>query len=734
MYDRGMRKADLFFSLFLLAGAVLLYALSLGSGFVFDDEFVIVGDPALRSPEQIPGYFLRPSFSYYRPLRSLSYHLDYRFWGLNPLGYHLTSILLHGLCALSLFLVLKVRQIAFPVRAAAGLIFLLHPIATEPVIYLSSRAELLGTLFSLLFLLAGIRFVRLGRSGNAILALACLAAALLSKESFLVLPLLWLVVVASPESSPAGQRQQGITIAAFLFAGVFFGFRFFLLPASGGAGRFSLLLTYPQILLKAPAVLLSYLRLLLFPVHLSPHHPLASAPLPSPPALAFQLAMLAGLAILLGLLWKRGRRFRPGVLWLAIALLPVSNIYPLNRIIAEKYLYFALPGFAWMMGELFLGPGRKGKKIRMVLLGAAMVGFIVLTLNRQPDWRDNYTLWRTTASRSSPDPLILFNLGTARVRAGEVAGGLADLEAAEKMLPGQPIIREKIADVMGILGNHQEAFEIYQELLERFPDSPSLLLKAGFTYDARDYPRLAQRYYDEAIARAGEAGAERKIRLQAVYRELSTLKEAQGEYGQAAEMLETALALFPADPTGEAKLAALYRRDGQEEKAEALLGSTTAGAPSSPDGLFTRGQQLEQAGRFQEAMQLYYRTLKKDPGFAPAYFSLGGLLADRQEYEAAERFIAAGLKLQGDDFRHHTNLGTVRQFQGKYREAAAAYRRSLELEESYIAHYNLGFLYLNRLFDPAAALPHLEAAHRLASEPEQKQNLSAALDRIPPGQ
>lgn len=730
MYDRGMRKADLFFSLFLLVGAVLLYALSLGSGFVFDDEFVIVGDPALRSPGQIPGYFLRPSFSYYRPLRSLSYHLDYRFWGLNPLGYHLTSILLHGLCAVSLFLFLKARRIAFPARAAAGLIFLLHPIATEPVIYLSSRAELLGTLFSLLFFLAGIRFVRLGRSGNAILALACLAAAVLSKESFLVLPLLWLVVAAGEEAPPAGHRRRGITIAAFLLAGAFFCFRFFLLPAPAGAGRFSLLLTYPQILLKAPSILLTYLRLLLFPVSLSPHHPLASAPLPSPPALAFQLAVLAGLAILLSLFWKRSRRFRPGVLWLAIALLPVSNIYPLNRIIAEKYLYFALPGFAWMMGELFFRPGRKGKKVRMVLLGAAMVGFIVLTLNRQPAWRDNYTLWRTTASRSAPDPLILFNLGTARVRAGEVPGGLADLEAAEKMLPGQPIIREKIADVMGILGNHQEAFEIYQGLLERSPDSPSLLLKAGFTYDARDYPRLAQRYYDEAIARAGEAGAERKIRLQAVYRELSALKEARGEYGQAAELLETALTLFPSDPAGEAKLAALYRRDGQEEKAEALLGRKIAGDPSSPDGLFARGQQLEQAGRFPEAMQLYYRTLKKDPGFAPAYFALGGLLADRREYEAAERFIAAGLKLQDDDFRHHTNLGTVRQFQGKYPEAVSAYQRSLELEESYIAHYNLGFLYLNRLFDPDSARPHLESALALAKDPEQRQNLAAALERI----
>ncbi|MDP8236851.1 MAG: tetratricopeptide repeat protein [Candidatus Erginobacter occultus] len=726
-----MKKPDILFSLFLLVGAVLLYSPSLGSGFVFDDEYLIVGDHSIRAQDNLTGFFLRPSFSYYRPLRSISYHLDYRYWELNPLGYHLTSILLHGFCALAFFLLLKSRGVGFSVRAGAGLIFLLHPIATEPVIYLSARAELLGTLFSLLFLLAGTGFVFSGRPWRALLAMASLLAAFLSKESFLVLPLLWLVVAAGDQTPPAGQRRRrGISIAAFILAGAFFCFRFFLLQAPAGPGRFSRLLTYPQILLKAPSVLLAYLRLLLFPVGLSPHHPLASAPLPSPAALAAQLAALAGLLILLCLLWKRGRWFRTGALWLAIALLPVSNIYPLTRILAEKYLYFALPGFAWLAAGFFFGSGRKAKMFRAGLFGAAAVAFLLLTLNRQPDWRDNYTLWEKTASRSAADPLILFNLGTARIRAGEAAEGLADLEAAEEMLPGQPIIREKIADVMGMLGRHQEALQIYQKLLERFPDSPSLLLKAGFTYDSRGYPQLAERYYEEAIGRAGEPGPDRPARLYAVYRELSTLKEARGEFGRAAELLETALALFPADPDGEKQLASLYRRDDQIEKAESIRERQTAGDASSPAGLFARGQQLEQAGRFQEAMQLYHRTLKLDPSFAPAYFELGGLLAARREYEAAEKFIEAGLKLQGDDFRHHTNLGTVRQFQGKYPEAVAAYRRSLGLEESYIAHYNIGFLYLNRLFDPESARPHLEAALALAEDPEQQQNLAATLERI----
>jgi len=723
-----MKKTDLIISILLLVGAVLLYSPSLGSGFVFDDEFLIAGDPAIRAPERLYDYFLRPSFSYYRPLRSLSYHFDYRHWGLNPFGYHLSSILLHGLCAAALFLLLKVRRVSFPVRTGAGLIFLLHPIATEPVIYVSARAELLGTLFALLFLLAGTEFIVSGRPGSAIPAMVLLLAAFLSKESFLVLPLLLPAFADFPGSEGgASGRRRKLTLAAFILAGGFLCFRFFLLPGPAGPDRFGLLLTYPQILIKAPQALLAYLRLLIFPVRLSPHHPLASASLPSPPELAAQLAGLAGLVILIRLLWKQGRRFRTGALWVAIALLPASNIYPLNRMMAEKYLYFALPGFAWLAAELILGHSGKAKALRFALLGTALAGFLILTLHRQPDWRDNYSLWRKTAAREEPDPLILFNLGTARVRAGETEAGLADLRAAEKMLPGQPIIREKIADVMGMLGRHGEALEIYRELLEDFPESPSLLLKAGFTYDSRGYPRLARRYYDEALARAGEEGTGREVRLYTVYRELAALKEARGEYGLAADYLETALAIFPGDRAGVKQLAELYRRDGEEEKAEAILERESADSPAL---LFSRGRQLERAGRFQEAMQLYHRALKLNPAFAPAYFELGGLLAARKEYEAAERFIAAGLKLEGGDFRHHTNLGTVRQLQGKYREAAEAYRRSLDLEESYTAHYNLGFLYLNRLFDPESARPHLEAALALCDDPEQEKNLSSALERV----
>lgn len=725
-----MKKRDLLFSILLVAGAFVLYSPSLKSGFVFDDEYVIAGDPGLRSFSHLPGYFLRPSFSFYRPLRAASYHLDYRLWGLAPSGFHLTSILLHGLCGLTFFLLLKILGAGFRLRAGASLIFLLHPIATEPVIYLSSRAELMGTLFALLFLWSGIGFVLAGGWGRALLALVCLAAAFLSKESFLVLPLLFLVLSRlGITANRVSGRRLGLTAGGFILATVFAVFRFRVLQIPAGTDNFARLLDYPQVLIKIPAVLLTYLRLLLVPVGLSPHHPLASAPLPSPPGFAVQLALLAGIFLLLFRVGHRYRRYRMGLLWLAIALLPVSNLYPLNRILAEKYLYFPLLGASWLAAEFLFGTFARGKWSGYLLLAAAAGCWLILTVNRQADWRDNYTLWGKAASQSAPDPTILFNWGMARVRAGEVAGGLEELQRAEAIIPNNPIIREKIADATGMLGRPTEALGIYRELLERFPDSHSLLLKAGFTCAALGDGRRAEEYYRRALERAGVEGSGRELRLHYVFRELAALRQARGELGRAAELLEKTLALFPGDSQSRKRLAQLYRRTGQADRALALEGRP-AEEDLIPAGLFARGQQLKRDGRFQEAMQHFHRALKLDPTFAPGYFELGELLAERREYEAAERFFRAGLKLRDDDYRHHTNLGSILQFQGKYREAAAAYQKSLELEESYVARYNLGFLYLNRLRDPQAARTHLEAALKLCEDPVQRNKIESALSRI----
>lgn len=720
----------------LLVGlALLLYYPALNCRFVFDDEMVIVGNRIIRDISHLPGFFTEPTYSFYRPLRSLSYLLDYRYWRLNPVGFHLTNILLHGLCCFAFYLLLKLWGAGTRTGLAAVLIFLVHPINTETVIYLSSRAELLGTLFTLLFLLSALRHLTSGSPPHLLISLLFLICALLSKESFAIAP--FLLLILRPAATPIvhsnrgrDQRRINIFSLSFILTGAFLVFRFFLLKTPASLGQLDRLLTYPQILIKMPSVILTYFRLLILPLNLSPHHPLAVIPLPSPSIFGVEAAILAGVIILLLGCRRAGRLPFQSALWILIALIPVSNIYPLPRLLAEKYLYLPSLGLALLFASLcckIISPGKKG---RYFLAGLIIFFFAILTLIRQPVWKSNYSLWQKTSSDRPSSPLTLYNWGMAQFQSGEVEDGLETLQAAEAILPGQPIILERIADGHGLLSQYDRALKLYRELLRRSPQSPTLHLKIGFTYEGQGYHKLAEHYYDEARALAGKKDSIQVQQLFSTYQELTRLGEKGGNVTPAIPLLENILSLTPDDPEIIYRLGEAY--ETKERWTEALDCYSRALNITGPTAelLYRQGRAYHGAHQFKKAMQSYHRTLRQNPDFSPAYFDLGGLLAGYKEYESAEKFFLAGLKLQPNDWRARTNLGSIYQFQRRYPEAIAEYERSLQIEESYKARYNLGFLYLNKLDTPGKALTHLTKALGQATDPTHRKKLEDSLARI----
>lgn len=164
----------------LLAGISLLPALEAyftGEDFVFI-QFAASGQPFYHPTQNL----------FYRPLPNLLWQFDYSLWGLEAAGYHLTNLLLH---LLNIALVGLVAQAVTARRAAgsiAALLFAVHPIHVEPVVWLAGRPDLLATLFFLVALLSGLKFF----SGSGwpwyLLSWLAFLAALFSKESAFGLP------------------------------------------------------------------------------------------------------------------------------------------------------------------------------------------------------------------------------------------------------------------------------------------------------------------------------------------------------------------------------------------------------------------------------------------------------------------------------------------------------------------------------------------------------------------
>ena len=146
----GNRSASM--AAVLLACAVT-YGNSIRGSFHYDDLHSIVENPHIRSLSGVPSFFWKPEkFSrdadkaMYRPLLLASLALNYAVGEYDTLSYHVLNIALHGACSLLLWALLGRLGVHPCMALGGGLVFAVHPLASEPVNYISSRSELMAAL------------------------------------------------------------------------------------------------------------------------------------------------------------------------------------------------------------------------------------------------------------------------------------------------------------------------------------------------------------------------------------------------------------------------------------------------------------------------------------------------------------------------------------------------------------------------------------------------------------
>ncbi len=191
--------------LLLLPGilAAVLYWPTLQFGFVFDDLSLIGEDGPLR---------LGTTVMAYRPLRHVSYLLDYRIGGGEAWAYHLTNIWLHGANGILLSVIVARLGASIGAAVAAGLLFVAHPLGAEAAAYVAGRRDLLALLFTLAAVALWI--TSRSRPWRAALALLAVLAATLSKESGLIAILLCATASVCGVGPRFGAAAAGLLMTA----------------------------------------------------------------------------------------------------------------------------------------------------------------------------------------------------------------------------------------------------------------------------------------------------------------------------------------------------------------------------------------------------------------------------------------------------------------------------------------------------------------------------------------
>jgi tetratricopeptide (TPR) repeat protein len=447
----------------LMAVALLVYANTLGNGFVFDDNYYVFENPAAKTIS--PADWFRPtSNNVFRPVTFATLALNWVISAGRPLGYHLVNILLHAAVVVLLYLLLQMLLARLPqattIAFASALLFAVHPIHTEAVAWITGRSELLAAGWLLAAWLFHLRNQQLP-------ALLCFVPALLAKESAVVfLPLVLAGDYALGKFKPF--YRYGVIAAT---TGLYLALLRKMQGGRFGQKGFNSLdnpLGSLPLALRIPngfRVAWKYIGLQVYPARLSCDYSYNAILLYARWRLLPILAATLLILVMWAWLGKTGRKewFLAGAIYLAGFAVTANILLPTGTIMGERLAYLPSIGFCLLFALFWVQLGNRYPKAGWVMLGLILVALSVRTMARNRDWHDNFTLY-SAAVRAVPGSTKAHALlGQEYLRRGQLDEARAELGAALRIFPDFPEAIENYGLVEVRAGHNLQA----RNLLEK---------------------------------------------------------------------------------------------------------------------------------------------------------------------------------------------------------------------------------------------------------------------------
>ena len=424
----------------LLGATFLAYANSFDGVFQFDDFLAVVDGPSVQSFsawwQSMPGL---------RPLLKLTYAANHES-GLGLAGFHAMNLAVHAACVLLTWKLLRHwlpeagldRARAGAAALLAALVFALHPVQTEAVTYLSGRSVSLTALFSLGFLVLGLRS-RDGRDLWMAGALACLLAALATRETaWGAVPALALLAAARGERGRQLLRRLALPAALLAVAAL----AILALPPYRRLALNTLGRLDPAALFATQVQAVAYLLtkpLLLLEVNIDPHLVRRAAP---DAGTGLMLAALAVPVALAAWRWPRRPWLASALIWPYVMLAPGYTVFARADVANDRHLYLALLGPALLAGAALTALPRWPRGLAAAAL-CLVLGLV--TVGRNTDYRSERALWTATVAASPDKPRPWNNLGYALMLEGDLAGAERALRRALALEPNYLRARHNLA-------------------------------------------------------------------------------------------------------------------------------------------------------------------------------------------------------------------------------------------------------------------------------------------------
>ena len=511
--------------LLLVVAGVVTHANGLWGDFLYDDRTSILPEPAIRSlwPPWSAMWAAADSSYAGRPIPTLSLALNYALGGFDVRGWHAFNIAVHVLCGLVLFGVVR-RTLDGPllrerfgdwaeaIAGATALLWLVHPVQTVTVAYVTSRTESIMGLFYLLTLYCAIRAKGATHAGRwSAAAVAACALGMGSKESMVTAPLMVALydvcfrtgsvrdALRERRNLYAGLASTWVLLAAIAVTGP----RAKSVGFSHGVGPFEYLANQSLIVTR-------YLRLVFVP------HPLNfdygfTRPLGLANVLLPGLMLVALVGAVVHALVRRPPLGFPGA-WFFGILAPTSTVVPVvTEVGSERRLYLAMAGGLVLLviggARILQRTIRSDDRRRFVAAGIVLVlaaGSSWASIRRNLDYRSRLAIWQS-ALRAMPDnPQAHYAYGNALTTAGRRAAAGPHYDETLRLMPDHLEARVNLGALRLSEGKVNEAISHFREALRANPELQVVHQNLGIIYQQQGRLSEADQSFREAMRLAPE--------------------------------------------------------------------------------------------------------------------------------------------------------------------------------------------------------------------------------------
>jgi tetratricopeptide (TPR) repeat protein len=514
-------KLRQFIPVLIVAAGIGAYHNSFQGPFILDDAVSIVENPYIHHLWPIWDALLPPAKSLVggRPIVNLSLAVNYALGGMDVWGYHAFNLAVHVLAGLTLYGIVRrtlLRPVlrahfgasALPLAVAVAVLWVVHPLQTEAVTYLSQRCESLMGLFYLLSLYGFIRGAESPRSlGWFSLSMVASYLGVASKEAMVTAPLM---VLLYDRAFVSGSFREAWSRHWRLYLGLasswlWLGYLMAGLHTRGvGYGLGS---TWWGYALTECRAVVQYLRLAVWP------HPLILdygeyEPAGSLAAVAPYALILAVLATGVLFALKRWPAIAFVGAWFFVILAPTSSVVPIvGSPMAEHRMYLPLAAVVtavtiggFMLGKNLLVTQPWASRILAYGISGAVVALLTtLTIQRNRDYLSEVAIWQDTLAKCPNNPRAHYNMGLLLQRAGQMEGAAEQWEEALRIKPDYADAHYNLGLALVQEGQMQAAIQQWEQTLQFKPDFAEAHYNLGLAFAQAGRVPEAIEHWEQAL-------------------------------------------------------------------------------------------------------------------------------------------------------------------------------------------------------------------------------------------